>query len=112
LTSDFAFREAVATGDLATITSALANHGHRIGASTMLFVGLDGKVVADTLASDRVPRPFEFPKLVQGADPGGSMPIGMLAGFGKPPLMQHAAELFARPRNPHAEVLSRYVACC
>jgi diguanylate cyclase (GGDEF)-like protein len=80
LTSDFAFREAVATGDLATITSALANHGRRIGASAMLFVGLDGKVVADTLASDRVPRPFEFPKLVQGADPGGSMPIGILGG--------------------------------
>jgi diguanylate cyclase len=63
----------VATGDLATITSAHANHDRRIGASAMLFVGLDGKVVADTLASDRVPRPFEFSKLVQGAHEVGRL---------------------------------------
>ena len=32
LASDFAFREAVATGDANTVLSALLNHGRRIGA--------------------------------------------------------------------------------
>lgn len=34
LTSDFGFKQAVATKDSATITSALANHGERINADS------------------------------------------------------------------------------
>jgi diguanylate cyclase (GGDEF)-like protein len=68
LAGDFAFREAAATRDAATITSALANHGARLGAGAMLFVSLDGEVIADTLAPQSAPRRFEYPQLLQ--EPG------------------------------------------
>ena len=83
LASDFAFREAAATQDGATITSALANHGARIGAGAMLFVGLDGRVIADTLAPQRVPRQFEYPRLLQQVPGSGSaahVDIELLSG--------------------------------
>jgi diguanylate cyclase (GGDEF)-like protein len=51
LSTDFAFREAVATRDRATVGSVLANHGARIGADLMLLMDLDRKVVADTSSS-------------------------------------------------------------
>lgn len=38
LSADFAFKRAVATGDQATINSALANHGARIDADLALFI--------------------------------------------------------------------------
>jgi diguanylate cyclase (GGDEF)-like protein len=83
LTADFAFREAVATGDPGTIAAALANHGDRNGAEAMLYVGLDGKVVADTLEDDRVPRAFEHPELLERATiTGAAAGIEMLAGHG------------------------------
>jgi len=72
LASDFAFREAVATGDAATINSALANHGSRIGAAGMLFVGPDGHVVGDTLTRSSVPRSFEYPALLESPPTRGS----------------------------------------
>jgi diguanylate cyclase (GGDEF)-like protein len=62
--ADFAFREAVASGDIATLVSALSNHGARIKAAAMLYVDLDGTVVADTLRSGTPSRPFEFRKLI------------------------------------------------
>ena len=81
---DFAFREAISTNDTATITSALANHGARIGAGAMLFVGLDGQVVADTLAPRNVPRRFEYPQLLQQRGSAHSRAaaadLGFLAG--------------------------------
>jgi diguanylate cyclase len=80
LAGDFAFREAAATGDAATITSALANHGARISAGAMLFVGLDGQVIADTLAPQGAPRRFEYPQLLQ--EPGSTtarVEIGQLS---------------------------------
>jgi diguanylate cyclase (GGDEF)-like protein len=81
LASDFAFREAAATGDAATITSALANHGARIGAGAMLFVDLDGRVVADTLAPQGNPRRFEYPQLLQQpGSTGAHVEIGQLSG--------------------------------
>src|SRR5262245_58028400 len=40
LTLDYAFREAIATGEIETILSVLANHGERIGAAVMMLVGL------------------------------------------------------------------------
>lgn len=81
LAADFAFREAIATGDSKTIFSALDNHGRRIGAAAMLFVGLDGQVAGDTLAPARVPRTFEFPVLLSSVKPGGAPAmIGVLGG--------------------------------
>ena len=49
LTADYAFREAIATGDSETIASVLANHGKRIDATLMMLVGLDQRVIADTI---------------------------------------------------------------
>ncbi|HVN35899.1 MAG TPA: EAL domain-containing protein [Casimicrobiaceae bacterium] len=63
LTGDYAFREAVATGDRATLASALANHGRRIDAALMMLIGLDKQVIADTL--DNAPgERFAFPELL------------------------------------------------
>jgi len=47
LAGDYALREAIATGDPATIRSALQNHGRRIDADLVLLVGLDERVVVD-----------------------------------------------------------------
>jgi methyl-accepting chemotaxis protein len=53
LSLDYALRQAIAQHDYDTELSALRNHGHRIGATRMLLIGLDGKIAADTGA------PFE-----------------------------------------------------
>lgn len=50
LTTDFGFREAVASGDEATIRSALFNHGARINAGVVMMFDMDGKLTASTLA--------------------------------------------------------------
>ncbi|NWN51249.1 hypothetical protein HT121_28590, partial [Pseudomonas sp. MAFF 301514] len=46
LAADFGFRDAVASGDSATLRSVLLNHGKRINASDMILLGMDGKVLA------------------------------------------------------------------
>lgn len=51
LTADFGLRDAIASADLATIRSALVNHGARIGASDAVLLGLDGIVMASTQAA-------------------------------------------------------------
>ncbi len=48
LSSDFAFKTALATGDKATVHSALANQGDRVGADVMILVSLDRSVSVDT----------------------------------------------------------------
>src|SRR5262245_29290761 len=63
LSLDFAFRGAVATRDLPTIQSVLANHGSRIGASRALLVSLDRRVIADAHDSRRAGRPFPLERL-------------------------------------------------
>jgi len=70
LSSDYAFREAIATGDAETVNSVLANHGKRIEADLMMLIGLDKRVIADTLgnvAGDT----FPFPKLLAEAEGSG-----------------------------------------
>src|SRR5207253_9138763 len=64
LASDFAFREAIASGDRPTITSVLTNHGSRIGANVMTLVALDGTIVADTANGGGA---FPFAPLVRDA---------------------------------------------
>jgi hypothetical protein len=49
LALDFALRSAIAQRDQATLRSALANHGQRVGATRMQLVGVDGRIEADTL---------------------------------------------------------------
>jgi len=58
LAADFGFRDAVASGDSATMRSVLLNHGRRINASDMILLGMDGKVLASTL--DEVPEGSTF----------------------------------------------------
>ena len=71
LSSDFAFKETVALGDVPTITSALENHGRRIDANAVFLISLDGMVQADTLNRQYVGRPFPLPSLVQEAQRRG-----------------------------------------
>jgi diguanylate cyclase (GGDEF)-like protein len=67
LSADYAFREAIATGDAETITSVLANHGERINADVMMLVGLDQRVIADTLGA-ATGKTFAFPALIARAE--------------------------------------------
>ncbi len=52
LSTDFGFKRAVATGDAATILSAVENHGERAGANLALIVNTDGDIIASTQAMD------------------------------------------------------------
>src|SRR5262245_41830659 len=52
LASDYGFREAVASGDKATMLSAADNHMRRIGASLMLLMDNHGRLLTATSALD------------------------------------------------------------
>src|SRR5580698_2458525 len=79
LASDFAFREAVATGDGATLASALENHGARIKARAVQFIDLSGRVIADTLQPGAAPRRFELESLIaQARADGNATTVDML----------------------------------
>ena len=67
LSADYAFREAIASHDNATIASVLANHGKRIDAALMMLIDLDQKVVADTVDTG-LNEPFFFPRLLAEAE--------------------------------------------
>ena len=71
LASDFAFREAVATGDVATLASTLQNHGARIRAAALFLVDLNGRIIADSLA-DHGRQPVDFSQLLASARHGGT----------------------------------------
>jgi len=72
LSADFAFRQAIASNDTATILSVFRNHGARVGASVMTLVSLENAVRADTQDSSRIGRPFAFPELVRQAASAGT----------------------------------------
>jgi diguanylate cyclase (GGDEF)-like protein len=69
MSADYAFREAIATRDADTITSVLANHGRRIDANVMMLIGLDQRVIADTLGA-ATGAAFPFPALLAKAEAG------------------------------------------
>ena len=71
VSADFAFREAVASGDEPTITSVLTNHGSRIAADAAFLIALEGPVVADTLGGRAVGQPFPIPSLIRDAEARG-----------------------------------------
>ena len=71
LSSDFAFRETIASADRATIASALINHGARINADLMMLVGTDNVLIADTLAVHHAGAKFLFPDLIKRAEGKG-----------------------------------------
>jgi diguanylate cyclase len=81
LSSDFAFRQAIATDDTGTIASVLRNHGARAGASAMALLSLTGLVRADTRNDARVGKPFGFPDLLaQAASEGRASSIAEIDG--------------------------------
>ena len=70
VSKDFAFRQAIATGDSPTIASVLHNHGSRIQASVMMLVSPDNILIADSLHSGNK-RPFPRPALIRAAQQHG-----------------------------------------
>lgn len=67
LAGDFAFREAIATQDRATVQSVIRNHGLRIGAQAMMVISPDGQMIADTQQTAAAARDFPFPDLLASA---------------------------------------------
>ena len=67
MAADYAFREVIATGDHDTIGSVLVNYGKRIEAPLVMIVGLDKKVVGDTLEIG-TGKPFALPHLLDQAE--------------------------------------------
>jgi diguanylate cyclase (GGDEF)-like protein len=68
MTSDFGFKQAVATGDTPTIHSVLYNQEHRITADLVVLSGLDGKVVASLDGSGRPLEVGNWPNLLEEAE--------------------------------------------
>jgi diguanylate cyclase (GGDEF)-like protein len=67
MSADYTFREVIATGDRDTIASVLTKYGRRIDASLMMIVGLDQRVLGDTL-NIATGEPFAFPELIVEAE--------------------------------------------
>jgi diguanylate cyclase (GGDEF)-like protein len=67
MSADYAFREVISTGDRQTIASVLVNYGKRIDASLMMLIGLDHRVLGDTLGV-ALDKPFLFPNLIAQAE--------------------------------------------
>lgn len=79
LASDFAFREAIATQDSATVLSVIRNHGLRIGAQAMMVVSPEGELMAHTQQAPTMPAAsFPFPDLLSSARTAGKS-----SGFGQ-----------------------------
>ncbi len=89
LASDFAFREAVTTGDVPTLASVLQNHGARIRAAALFLVDLDGKVIADSLPPGTGPASDFSGLLGAAANNAEAASITMIGG--------HALQLIAAP---------------
>ena len=67
LSLDYALRSAIAQHDQATMQSALANHGQRVGATQMLLLDVDGRVEVDTLGAYPTGSAFPYADLVERA---------------------------------------------
>ncbi len=80
LAADFGFRDAVASGDVPTLRSALANHGARVGAGDTYLLDLDGRLIASTVAAHS--QGERLPVAVASGNDGSCV----LAGNGLPQL--------------------------
>jgi signal transduction histidine kinase len=81
LSLDFALRQAIAQHDYATELSALRNHGHRVGATRMMLVGMDGTIGADTGAASDTGKAFVYADLLQdSAETGERTALATLGG--------------------------------
>jgi diguanylate cyclase (GGDEF)-like protein len=83
LVADFAFREAIASADRPTITSALVNLRARIEGQAAFLVSLDGVVEADTLGGRFAGRAFPVPSLVDDVRSRGEA-SGLMTLDGRP----------------------------
>ncbi len=71
LSSDFAFKQAIAIGDFGTTLSALENLGRRIDSEVMILVSLDSMVLADTSNLNSNGMAFSNPDLIVTAEEYG-----------------------------------------
>jgi diguanylate cyclase (GGDEF)-like protein len=71
LSADFAFREAIATQDQATVRSVIGNHGRRIHAQVMMVASPDGQLIASTQRDAAPGDTFPFPILLKAAQESG-----------------------------------------
>jgi diguanylate cyclase (GGDEF)-like protein len=72
LTADFGFLQAVTSNDHDTLLSALENHGRRINADLMTLIGLDRRILADTLHPASPPQQSPFLQLIVRAERDGT----------------------------------------
>jgi signal transduction histidine kinase len=80
LSLDYALRQAIAQNDHDTALSVLRNHGHRVGATRMMLVGLDGRISADTGAPRVSGSAFAYADLLDDSAVSGERTA--LATFG------------------------------
>jgi diguanylate cyclase (GGDEF)-like protein len=66
LTSDFGFKEAIASGDRQTLESAMHNHRARIGADILIVLDRDGQVVESTQPALSAQTRTDLEELVSG----------------------------------------------
>jgi hypothetical protein len=71
LSSDYGFRQAIASNDTGTILSVLRNHGARLGANVMTLASLDNAVRVDTLDPARVGKTFAPADIIKLAEADG-----------------------------------------
>ena len=71
LSSDYGFRQAIATREGDTVIEVLRNHAGRVRGSGMALLGLDGIVTGDTLDNRAAGRPYAHPDLVEEAARAG-----------------------------------------
>nr|WP_152751462.1 EAL domain-containing protein [Pseudomonas kitaguniensis] len=96
LAADFGFRDAVASGDSATMRSVLLNHGKRINASDMILLGMDGTVLASTLADVPEGSTFRYDMALREARRNRQTTL-MVPLQGKPHLLVEAPVLAPLP---------------
>lgn len=96
LSADFGFRDAVASADSSTIRSVLLNHGKRINASDMFLLGMDGMVVASTVAEVPEGSRFIYDQALRAAKRAGQSVL-IVPGGGIPHLLVESTVLAPLP---------------
>lgn len=81
LSSDFGFRQAVATDDLPTIRSVLENHGDRVQADLMLLIDSQGRITASNKTIVTTGQDFAYPDLLKTAQQQGTQAVVLLNGL-------------------------------
>lgn len=81
LTSDFGFKQAVATQDRGTIKSALVNHGNRVSADIMVVIDLKGTIISSSISALNSDDPFPYSDLLDTVrNKGGSSSLLLFDG--------------------------------